>query len=179
MGKIKTPLPVKLIMGVITSDMAIWDNLKRILKEKWGEIDLESPCFAFSSFTDYYEPEMGKELWRKFYSFNHLISPSSLVEVKLLTQELEELFKDKCNNRRVNLDPGYIEESKLVLATTKNHQHRIYLGQGIYGEVTLRFKRGKFLPWEWTYPDYRTEEYIKFFTEVRVIYRRQLGRRRI
>jgi hypothetical protein len=78
------------------------------------------------------------------------------------------------SRRRINLDPGYVDLSKLVLATTKNHQHRLYLGQGVYGEVTLRFTRKSFRPWEWTYPDYRSEHYVQFFNEVRNTYLEQL-----
>ena len=77
--------------------------------------------------------------------------------------------------RRVNLDPGYVDQAKLVLATTKDRQHRLYLGRGIYGEVTLRFTGGRFEPWEWTYPDYRTPEYRVFFETVRRRYRQQLA----
>ena len=79
--------------------------------------------------------------------------------------------------RRINLDPGYISQSKLVLATTKNHGHRIYLGKGIYAEVTLRYRNKAFRPWEWTYPDYRTEEYVEILEEIRSIYVDQIRAR--
>jgi uncharacterized protein DUF4416 len=84
------------------------------------------------------------------------------------------VFAGRGRQRRINLDPGYIDLAKLVLATTKDQQHRLYLGQGIYAEVTLRFTGGRFVPWDWTYPDYRTAEYLAFFDAVRQRYRQQL-----
>ena len=93
--------------------------------------------------------------------------------MKLFTNNLEQEFTSQ-GKRQINLDPGYIDLSKLVLATTKNHQHRLYLGQGIFAEVTLRFVRKSFRPWEWTYPDYRTDHYIRFFNQVRQTYLEQL-----
>ena len=76
--------------------------------------------------------------------------------------------------RRVNIDPGYISQSKLVLATTKDHSHRIYLGQGIFAEVTLRYYKGTFRAWEWTYPDYASPPYIAIFNHIRKLYKEQL-----
>ena len=89
--------------------------------------------------------------------------------------ELEEqfFFKDT-KNRRINLDPGYVSASKMVLASTKDHAHRIYLGKGIFAEITLRYYQKTFQPWEWTYPDYRTQEYIDLFNQIRKIYMQQL-----
>lgn len=111
---------------------------------------------------------------RKFLSFESLISPQRLAEIKSLTNELEVRFQRQESERGINIDPGYVEAGKLVLATIKNQQHRIYLGKGIYGEVTLRFRKGRFEPWEWTYPDYRSAPYLKFFNRVREIYLEQL-----
>ena len=143
------------------------------LEGLFGPVDMESPLIPFS-ITNYYTPELGPNLQRKFLSFESLINPQRLAEIKSLTNELEVRFQRQESKRGINIDPGYLEAGKLVLATIKNQQHRIYLGKGIYGEVTLRFRKGRFEPWEWTYPDYRSAPYLKFFNQVREIYLEQL-----
>ncbi|MFH1538347.1 MAG: DUF4416 family protein [bacterium] len=176
MGTPKEHGPVLLFVGAILTDAGIEPDVRKALAGEFGEIDAESPLFPFTH-TEYYTDEMERELLKKFYAFRELIDPARIVEAKLRTDELErELFStgDNPPRRRVNLDPGYISLSHLVLATTKNHAHRVYLRDGIYAEVTLRFHRGAFRPWEWTYPDYRTPEYIGFFNESRLRYRELL-----
>ena len=175
MGKIKYPELVKLIVGVIFSQKELFNKVKDELAEQYGEVDFESSLLPFN-YTNYYQKEMGKVLWRKFISFKSLIDPEEIVSIKLFTNKLEEkyLFPDS-SKRRVNIDPGYLTLSKLILATTKNFAHRIYIGRGIYAEVTLRyFKDRGFQPWEWTYPDYRSREYLDIFNHLRDVYRRQL-----
>jgi len=115
---------------------------------------------------------MGPGLLRKFVSFARQIDPSEIAAIKLHTNELERSFAPPSPGapRRINLDPGYICGSKLVLATMKNHSHRIYLGQGVYVEITLEFRKGAFRPLEKTYRDYASEPYIRFFTKVRERY---------
>ncbi len=149
--------------------------MKGELEGLFGPVDMESPPSPFS-FTDYYLSELGPDLKRKFLSFGHFIHPKRLAEIKSLANELERRFQCQEGKRGINIDPGYLEAGKLVLATTKNQQHRICLGKGIYAEVTLRFRRGRFEPWEWTYPDYRSRAYIDFFTKARKLYLEQLPR---
>ena len=173
MGKIKYPKPVKLIAGFIFAQEKIFFQAKEELVKKFGEIDFESPLFSFN-YTDYYRKEMGNKLWRKFVSFKRLFDPEKIVSVKLFTNEIEQKFSSG-KKRKVNIDPGYLTLSKLVLTTTKNFAHRIYLGKGIYAEVTLRYIKGKgFQPWEWTYPDYRSEDYLEVFNSLREKYKKQL-----
>jgi hypothetical protein len=170
------PSPVKLIMGLIIANAAPVDAARQHLEASYGKIDLETARSPFVA-TRYYEREMGPQLSRMFWSFEPLIAPDALTRIKRQTNQLERTFAwwdGQRGRRRVNLDPGYVDLAKLVLATTKDRQHRLYLGQGIYGEVTLRFTRGRFVPWEWTYPDYRTPEYLAFFDAVRCRYRQQL-----
>ena len=69
--------------------------------------------------------------------------------------------------RAVNLDPGVIEASKLILATTKNYSHRIYIGEKMYAEVTLVFDKGGWCPLPYTYPDYKQQCYFDFFDKAR------------
>jgi hypothetical protein len=172
MGKVKEPIPVKLICGMISGNPELFEQAKLKLQARYGPIDYFSPMIPFSCYTDYYEPEMGPALSRQFISFEKLIDPSEIVPIKLATNQIEIEFSSP--NRIINLDPGYISKAKLVLATTKDYQHRLYLGQGIYAEVTLRFRQGKFEPYEWTYPDYQTPEYLNIFNQIRSIYSEQI-----
>jgi len=175
MGKVKKPSLVKLIVGMISAEEVLFEEAERRLSEKFGPVDFRSATSPFC-YTDYYEKEMGRNLKRKFISFRRLIDPGHIAKIKLFTNELEKNFLHPHSlNRCINLDPGYVCLSKLVLVTTKNQQHRLYLGDGIYGEVTLRYRRGKgFEPWQWTYPDYRTAEYLEVFNKIRELYREQI-----
>jgi hypothetical protein len=170
------PPPVKLIMGLIFATAAPIAAVRQQLEGAWGRIDLETTLLPFA-LTRFYEREMGPALQRQFWSFETLIAPDALAGIKRQTNAMERTFALPDGHgwqRRVNLDPGYTDLAKLVLATTKDRQHRLYLGQGIYAEVTLRFTGGRFAPWEWTYPDYRTAAYLAFFDAVRRRYRQQL-----
>jgi hypothetical protein len=113
---------------------------------------------------------MGSRLSRCFYFYPPPFDPADLAEIKLRTNALEaEAVRtlDLGVERPVNLDPGYLTPSKLVLASTKDHAHRIYLRDGIYAEITLQYRKKTFQPWPWTFPDYRSDGYIAFFNEVR------------
>ncbi len=172
MGEVKEHKPVKLVIGMFTNRLGLFEEALKVLKKRFGPVDYESPLLPFNK-TDHYEEEFGKDLKRKFYSFKKLIKAEDLPTIKIFTNSLEKKFGDKRGNRLINLDPGYFTSAKLVLATTKDYQHRIYYGKGIYGEVTLRYKKEGFIPWGWTYPDYRTKKYIKIFNHIRKIYMKQ------
>jgi len=174
MGEIKPPFPVKLIVGMISAKEDLFKKVEGKMEQKFGLIDFQSSFLPFT-YTRHYESEMGKNLKRKFFSFCSLIDPKEIVEVKLFTNELEQFFLYPNSKRRcINIDPGYLSFSKLVLATTKNYAHRIYLGKGIYAEITLGYEKGKgFKPLKWTYPDYRSEAYLQVFQQIRKIYRGQ------
>jgi len=171
-GKTEKAEPAKLIIGMFSNKTNLFEKVKKILEEKFGPVDFVSEVLPFNK-TNYYEKEMGKDLKRIFYSFQRLISPESLVEIKIFTNQIEEKFSEG-GKRRVNIDPGYLTLSKLVLASTKDYSHRIYLKEGIYAEVTLRFEKGTFIPYEYTYPDYRTPEYLHIFNQIRQIYLNQV-----
>lgn len=172
MGTIKKHVPVKLVIGLIFKHNNIYVKVKPLLERKFGPIDFESQTLDFIH-TDYYEKEFGKGLKRAFVSFKKLILPHQLPAIKTTTNYFEaRLSQNKL--RRINIDPGYLELSKFVLATTKDYSHRIYLGGGIYAEITLFYRKGSFCPWEWTYPDYRTDAYIKIFNRIRQIYVEQI-----
>jgi hypothetical protein len=169
-GEIRIPEPVKLICGIIAAGESMVAAARDALRDAYGEIDLESGILPFN-FTAYYRDEMGAGLLRKFVSFDERVDPGLLPKIKRHTNELERALsgipEGTTGRRRVNLDPGYVTPSNLVLATTKNYTHRVYLGGGIYGEVTLAFAKIGCRHFEWTYPDYRTEAYGAFFLAVR------------
>jgi hypothetical protein len=178
MGSIHTFSPVKLFIGVLVSDPSLVAEVKTRLAALYGPIDHESPVIPFD-FTDYYAGEMGDIIDRVFFSFERLIEADRLAEIKRQTNELEEEFQAgpvrSLNVKRpVNLDPGYIEHAKVILASTKNFYHRIYLGRGIFAEVTMHFRNNTFQFFPWTYPDYQSKEYQEFFLRIRHIYRSQL-----
>ena len=174
MGQIRSHPPVKLIVGIITAVPDLLSVVHQRLAEQFGQVDFVSDLLPFD-YTTYYEAEMGKDLKRQFVSFERLIPAEELAFAKCFSNAVEcEFAKGDTAPRAVNLDPGYISAAKLVLASTKDHAHRIYLQGGIYAEITLKFYRKTFQPWEWTYPDYRTPTYIDIFNHIRRIYMEQL-----
>jgi len=168
MGKICKPSAVKLVAGFIYKEREFFDRAKVRLEKKFGSADLVSEELDFN-FTDYYKKEFSEPLKRRFISFKRLINPHALFKIKLYTNRLESRFL-KDGRRRINIDPGYLDLAKLVLASTKDFAHRIYLRKGIFAEVTLIFKDGAFQPWDWTYPDYRSKEYLDIFNQIRSIH---------
>jgi hypothetical protein len=166
------PDNAKLIAGLIYSpDFNPEEKLVKKLEKKFSPVDYASPVLDFN-YTSYYGFEMGSNLKRQFLSFKELIDPAELTEAKNWAVRTEDKFKVK-GKRRVNIDPGYILPSKLVLASTKNFYHRIYTGKGIFQEITLNYKGGKFCDYPWTFPDYRTKEYKDILTRIREIYMEQ------
>lgn len=172
MGQIKSREPVKLIVGFIFREEPILRKAIGILEKKFGKIDFESRAISFK-YTGYYEKELGDSLSRKFASFSGLTLPENLAKIKTLTNRIEKKLSAK-GSRRINIDPGYLNLSKLVLASTKDFSHRIYLNRGIYSEITLMFRDKTFQSLDWTYPDYRTPEYIDIFNKIREIYSQQI-----
>jgi hypothetical protein len=155
----------KLFIGLLASSLEALDKAKGELKTRYGPIDLESAAFPFHH-TTYYNEEMGNAIIRQFVSFDNLFDPGKLREVKRETIEIER--KLSIGGKRIaNLDPGYLNLSTAVLATTKDAAYRVYLGDGIYAQATLFYRKGGYVPFEWTYSDYREEESLRFFGEVR------------
>jgi len=173
MGAIKKPIPAKLVMGLIApSDELIRRAADRLIA-RYGQVDVWSDRIPFT-FTAYYQGEMGAGLLRQWVSFSKPIDPGMLALVKAETNALEDEFREG-NARRVNIDPGYLTLANLVLASTKDFSHRIYLSGGIYGEVTLIYNKGKeFTPLPWTYPDYQSEMCLAFLRQARSIFQGQL-----
>jgi hypothetical protein len=113
---------------------------------------------------------MGSGLQRSFFAFAGEFARERLVEEKRAALELEAEAAARPGAavaRPLNVDPGYLTRASLVLASTKDRAHRVYLGSGVFGEVTLLYERGAFRPLPWTYPDFRSERYLAFLAEVR------------
>lgn len=161
--------PVKLFVGLLSNDVDLLRRTRQLLARRFGPVDAESDLWPFDQ-TDYYEPEMGSELQRWFLTFERPIAPDALAEIKSETNDLEERVAEDTlspGSRPVNIDPGYLDLGKVVLATTKDRSHRIYLSRGIFAEVTLHYVDGDWQSWPWTYPDYREAHTRAFFETVR------------
>jgi hypothetical protein len=166
MAQAGKPPQVKLICGMISAKPTLFDEAAGALRRVFGPTDIVSETMDFD-FTHYYDREMGSPLYRRFISFAELIQPEILIEAKLLTNALECDFASRGGgnpSRPINLDPGYIESSKLVLASMKNFSHRVYLGKSVFAEVTLMFHKGAWEPLSWTFPDFASPRYQGFLT---------------
>ncbi len=169
MWKLKGPKPVKLIVGILAADRQCLHEAVDAIIGKFGPTDFTSEVWPFDK-TDYYRKQTGPHILRHFVSIEKLIDPGKLARIKCKTNKIEQNLAKSLGlplPRPVNLDPGIIEPSKLILATTKNYSHRIYIGNKMYAEVTLIFDKGQWRPLEHTYPDYRQSCYFDFFDNVR------------
>jgi hypothetical protein len=172
MGVEKEFKKVKLFSGIIYSSTQIYEETRKKLEEIFSAVDLESGEFNFD-FTTYYNQEMGSPLYRRFISFEKLISPEQLPAIKIYTNKIE--IKTSINgNRVVNLDPGYLSDANVIIATTKNYYHRVPLSKGIYAHMEYVIKKKKLVPLEWTYPDFKTPQYMDFFTRLIPIYKESI-----
>jgi hypothetical protein len=170
-----TPVqPVKLLCGMISTSAELCEQAEQRLVEQFGPVDVHGRTIPFD-FTDYYRPQMGETLIRRFIAFRDLVDPGILAEVKCQTNQMEDDFAAAQHvvPRPINLDPGYLALSRLILASMKDFAHRIYLGNGVYAEVTLQYRDGwQALPW--TFPDYASGRYDDFLTAARHALRKQL-----
>ena len=170
MGVIRPPKPVQLICGMFSNDPDLMARAVQLMRKMFGPTDEVTERWPFAS-TEYYELEMGDGLERQFAAFERLVNPEELPYIKRQTNDLENRICTDCglppDSRRVNLDPGYLSLGKLVLATTKDASHRVYLRDGIYAESTLYFMDGHWQARPWTYPDFAAETYHPFFDGVR------------
>ncbi len=167
---------VNLIMSLFSKEEALINEVLGILTGAYGETDFISPFLKFD-YTDYYAREIGQGLIRRFVSFSGLIAPENLPDIKVMTNGIEERFSEG-ERRRINIDPGYIAQAHLILATGKGFSHRPYLRDGIYADLTLVFQDGSFRGLPWTYPDYGSPEVIDMLNKIRKKYVEQLKRKR-
>jgi hypothetical protein len=152
---------VKFFCGLIYSRARSAEHAVDVLQRSVSRIESRSAVIPFTA-TDYYRPEMGEPLFRQFVSFRGLLPPQRLPEIKIGAMELEARLAED-GRRLVNLDPGYLSEANVIIATAKNHYHRVPLSDGIYAHIEYVLKDGgiHFLPW--TYPDFQTPAYLDFF----------------
>ena len=173
MGALRPPEPAAFFCALTFHDAAWGEIGEERLSERLGPPALRSTPLPFTH-TAYYEEEMGQGLFKRLLCFEELRNPGELPSVKRWTNALEAELAE-AGRRRVNLDPGYLTGAKVVLASTKDFAHRVYLGSRIYGEVTLLCKAGAYQTLPWTYPDYRQGAVLDFLDECRRWY---LGKRR-
>jgi len=169
MWQLKDPKPVKLIIGILAADRKCLHAAIEAIEDKFDKIDLVSDVWPFTQ-TDYYKDQTGPNILRQFVSVERLIEPGQLAKIKHKTNKLEKKLAARLRMplpRPVNLDPGIIEASKLILASSKNYSHRIHIGKKMYAEVTLIFDKGSWCPLPYTYPDYRQQCYFDFLEKVR------------
>jgi hypothetical protein len=161
------PPSAKIFAGVVTAETELLPDIRARLESEFGPVDIESPVLPFELGQTYYGPEMGAGLRKKFYGFARPAVETDVADAKIKTVVLEDLWRRTDGTRRVNLDPGCVSAAKVILPTTKNYTHRIYLKDGIFAEVTLGFVRGKWEFYPYTYPDFKTKEYLDFFSKMR------------
>jgi hypothetical protein len=171
MGKLHAPIPAKLFVGMISRDPGLFQTCADRLASAFGPVDLKSDVLPWDH-SGYYRDEMGTDLTRMFIFFERLIDPGELVRIKHHTLRLEDDLSQRTastSRRTVNLDPGYLTEAKVVLATTKDFPHRIYIGDSIYAESTLRYSKSKatYLAIDHTYPDFRSQYCRDLFNRAR------------
>lgn len=164
------PAPlVKYIIAALYSCETALQNVLPVLEQRWGKIDYQSQPYPFDQ-TDYYQEEMGDNLLRVLIAFEQLRSPEELVSAKLWCNELESSLaypltpnpsptEGRGEKRRVNLDIGYLDHNKIVLASVKGLGQKIYLSQGIYADLIARYGHGRYQPFEWTFPDFKAGRY--------------------
>jgi hypothetical protein len=168
----KPPKPAKLVISLFLKEKELLFPVVKNLAEKFGPVDMISEWFPFD-YTNYYEPEMGSPLYRRVVVFKTLIDPDMLAEIKITTNAVEFEYS-RNGHRMVNIDPGYMVHERFVLATGKNYSHRIYIGKGIYADLTLIYKEGGFQKLPWTYPDYADEKMIAYLETIRNKYTEDL-----
>jgi hypothetical protein len=169
MGQISEFKKVKLFCGLIFSQTKVAEKAKTLLGEYFSPIDSQSALIPFAM-TDYYQAEMGTPLFRQFVSFQEFLAPEKLPKIKIFTNKLEKQLAG-AGKRTINLDPGYMSDANVIIATSKNHYHRVPLNRGIYAhlEYVLKNKQISFLPW--TYLDFQTESYLAFFRQLFVLFK--------
>jgi hypothetical protein len=173
MSLIKEPPLVKYFLAAFGPDPKRLDQAVERLGREYlegylGPVDFQSPDYEISE-TGYYCQEMGPRLFKRYLAFSNLLFPEHLVYIKLLAMDIE-TSSSRPKGRTVNLDPGYLFSGGLVLSTGKFSGHRLYLGRGLWGELTLHFHRGAFEPQPWTYQDYRKPEVIGLLGSMRKSY---------
>jgi len=168
----EAPDPVKIFIGALYSDRTLLQEALKKCEEAFSPVDYSSEQFEFTV-TDYYESEMGSPLFRQFFSFIDLGNPGKLAAWKVTTNQIEEAIAYN-NKRKVNLDIGYMDYHKVVLASAKFNGQKVYLDHGIYADPTLYYRKGQFHPYDWSFPDFKSsDKYYNALLKIREIYKGQ------
>jgi hypothetical protein len=169
MGAVRPPAPVQPIVGALAASPTLLAAARAALAAAIAPIGLASAAVEWTG-SHYYRAEMGDAIWRQYLALDAVMAPDDLAELKRMTNALEERWRGP-RGRTVNLDPGYLDLLRVVLASTKDAAHRVAIAAGLYAEATLHFAHGRFHPWPYTYPDYRADDALAFFTRVRECWR--------
>ena len=165
-----------MVVNCFYADETALEAARARLVERLGPIEDEMPPLDFD-FTSYYEAEMGAGLKKAMFAFERLVEPESLVDIKHFTDALEREIAathGTPDKRPINIDPGQLYLERFLLATGKNVSHRIYLGRGVFADLTLIFIGGHYVRLPWTYEDYLHPKTLAFLEQVREKYRLQL-----
>lgn len=177
MGRASIPDRAMLFCSILHNpDAPLIQTLQKLIGE-FGEMALETEPLEFT-YTDYYRHEMGHPLYRVMTAFSELIERDCLPEIKTKTNEIEDLYRQD-GKRLINIDPGLLTLENICLATTKPYSHRLYLGKGIWAEITLIYKGSSYQKLAWTYPDYASEDLIRVFNGLRDDYKRRVQCRQV
>lgn len=161
----EAPAPAKLVVGIISGNKSLANKAIVELAEIYGPIDSVSPWIPFNG-TEYYTSEMGDKLLRRVITFENHIEQEELSEIKNTSNRMEKKYSE-VGKRLINIDPGYLLPERFVLATGKNFSHRIYIGDGIYADLTLIYQDGSFRRLPWTYPDFAEDMMLRHLETVR------------
>ncbi len=158
-----------LFFGVFSGRLDIIDDVRTLVEERYGPLHPrgESPVFPFPE-TQSYPKTMGSDLKKRFYVLDKRWPQDGLARVKRDAVEMEAALGDRWRKRAgvdrpVNIDPGLINDCRIILATTKDYAHRLYRGEGIWEEITLVYRQGQYRELPWTYRDFKSPEYHRFF----------------
>ena len=164
--------PVKLLVAILWAPLGPLQDAVEALTHTWGEIDFGGADHPFD-ITDYYEPEMGGMLSRRIISFFQLVPPDSIVAAKHICNEIEDRLAGP-RGRLLNLDVGYLDHNKIILASFKGAGQKIYLKDGVWADLVARYRAGRYSPFEWTFPDFRDGRYDQELSKIRQTYLAQL-----
>ncbi|MCF7903074.1 MAG: DUF4416 family protein [Candidatus Marinimicrobia bacterium] len=166
MRQLGPSFPVKPFGAIMATSEEMLETARAELERLFGPVEIQTSIFPVDEFTKYYRPEMGGGLVKQFLAFQGTMSVADMNQAKFETTHIEDKF---CVNgkRTINLDPGYLTLDKLVLYTTKNFTHRIFIERGLFAEITLTYTRNGWRTHSWTYPDYQTDAALAFFTRMR------------
>ena len=171
------PDKVKFLCGILYSDIQLLEKALKLLTDQFGPIDFRSTDFPFNQ-TEYYIAEMGNPIYRLFIAFEKLMHPGTLAQIKRDTNRIENQISIQ-GKRKVNIDSGYMDYDKIVLASAKYNGQKIYLDDGIWADLTMHFKSGQFECYPWSFPDFKLGIYNSVFLSIRRIYKQQMQRQRL